>query len=139
MTQQKRTPKLTIRDDGDAATPSERLINQSLVPETLTADSGMKISVRQPDVLAPYDLIEAVGPETAANQTYMQMINPLIYIGDIDGDPVMAPSSLSEVRVLIKRLGHAGMEALNSWYYVNIIAPTLSAMEQAKKQARVKN
>lgn len=139
MTAAKPKARVTIHPDAAPKTPSERLVHQALQPEVLTVEGGMIIGVRQPDVLAQYDLVEAVGAEAASNQTYMQMINPLIYIDKINGDEVYLPASKGEVRALLKRLGHEGMAALNSWYIANILGPTMDAIQAAEKQARVKN
>lgn len=133
--------RITVKDakEGEAASPSSDLVRQALKEETLTDEKGRKIKVRKPGVLAQYRLVEAVGAEAAANQTYMQMINPLIYVAEIDGDPVHLPANKREVEVLIQRLDDEGLTAVMSWYMANIIGPTMDALAAAERAAQLKN
>lgn len=133
----KRSPKVQI--DTEAPTPTQELVKAATRSEVLTDENGRRILVRKPSVLAQFRIVQAVGPELAENQTYMAMVNPLIYVGAIDDDPVPLPASLNEVEALITRLGEEGLAAVMSWYMVNVIAPTQEAIEQAKTKERLKN
>lgn len=128
-------PKVVIHKD---ATPSEELVRQAIQEETVTDARGRKITLRKPGVLAQFKIVEAVGPETAANQTYMQMVNPLIYVGAIDGDDVFLPATKREVEALIQRLDDDGLAAVFAWYMTNIVGPTQDAIAMAERQAREK-
>jgi hypothetical protein len=121
------------------ATPSAQLVRQALKEELVTDAKGRKILMRKPSVLAQFRIVEAVGPQVAANQTYMQMINPLIYVGAIDGVPVALPTSLLETEALIARLDDEGLNAAMSWYVANVISPTLEAIQAEEAKARLKN
>jgi hypothetical protein len=121
------------------ASPSETMIQDALKAAVLTDERGRKISVRKPDPLAQFRLIKAVGPEYAANDTYMRMINPLIWIADIDDVPVLPPASDREVEALIVRLGDDGLATVMAWYVVNVIQPTVDAINAAEKAAQLKN
>lgn len=141
--------KVTIHKDaaaedaagaGEAAeTPSAQLIKHTLKEEVVEDAKGRKILMRKPSVLAQFRIVEAVGPQVAANQTYMQMINPLIYVGAIDGAPVALPTSLLETEALIARLDDDGLNAAMSWYVANVISPTLDAIQAEEAKARLKN
>lgn len=135
--------EVTIHDGPEtakpAAKPSEDLVRAALKQEEITDERGRKIVMRKPGVLAQFRLIQAVGPETAANDTYMRMINPLLYVGSIDGEEVFPPASLREVELLIQRLDDEGLGAAMAWYMANVIGPTMEAMAAAEKAAQLKN
>jgi hypothetical protein len=141
-------PKVTLRDDAPAAaspaalepgSPSAEMVRKALQEQVITDERGRQLTVRRPGVLAQFRLVEAVGPEAASNQTYMQMINPLLYLGKIDGEDVLPPMSKREVEVLIQRLDEEGLAALGVWYMANVIGPTLDAVKAAEQQAALKN
>lgn len=135
-------PKLTVHDAETAAAPegaAAGLIRDATAPEDVTDARGRKLTIRKPGPLAQYRLVKNVGPEAAANQTYMQMIQPLIYLAAIDGDPVHLPASDREVEALIQRLDDDGLTALMSWYMVHVIQPMQDAIEAAKRDAEIKN
>lgn len=135
----KRSPQVKVHDEAPAASPTQELVAAALKPETVTDAKGRAILVRKPSVLAQFRIVQAVGPDLAANHTYMQMVNPLIYVGEIDGDPVALPNSLREVEALIMRLGEEGLDAVMTWYMVNVIAPMTEALEAEQTKARLKN
>lgn len=135
--------KVTIKGEGDHAapeateTPSAELIRKAMQDEVVTDERGRQLKMRKPGVLAQYRLIEALG-DLASNQTYMQMVNPLLYLGAIDGDLVMLPSNKREVEALIQRLDDDGLGAVMGWYFANVIGPTQDAIESATKAAEQK-
>lgn len=92
--------------------PSEQLIAKAAQEVKITDARGRVITLRKPGVLAQYRLIEAVGPETARNTVYMNMTLPLIYVSDIDGAIVPAPTTKSQVEALITRLDEDGINAV---------------------------
>lgn len=93
-------------------TPSEQLIANAAQEVKITDARGRKITLRKPGVLAQYRLIEAVGPDTARNTVYMNMTLPLIYVSDIDGAIVPAPTTKAQVEALITRLDEDGINAV---------------------------
>lgn len=121
------------------ASPSGELIRQATLEETITDAKGRRILMRKPGVLAQFHLVEAVGPEAAANQTYMQMINPLIYVGKINDEVVPVPATKLQVEGLISRLDDEGLSAVMGWYMANVIGPTMDAIKAAEQQERLKN
>ena len=81
---------------------------------TVTDARGRVFSLKEPDVLAPYRIVQVVGGESAENRVYMNMIMPLLYLSTIDGDAVFTPASKREVDALIQRLGHDGVRVLRA-------------------------
>lgn len=141
--------KVTMETDGakpvggappaDSASPSAQLVQQALKEEIVEDAKGRKLLLRKPSVLAQFRIVQAVGPEVAANSTYMQMVNPLIYLGSVDGEAVPLPMSLREVEALIQRLDDDGLNTVMSWYMVNVIGPTMDALQAEEARARLKN
>jgi hypothetical protein len=91
--------------------PSAQLIAKAIAEAVITDDRGRSIKLKKPGVLAQYRLIEILG-ETAKNQVYMGMVLPLIFVAEIDGEPVFQPSSKREVEALIQRLDEDGIAAV---------------------------
>lgn len=135
MTQRSPKPKLQI----DTATPTAELVAKAVKQDEITDANGRKIVLRKPGPLAQYRIVEAVGPERSRNETYMAMVNPLIWIASIDGEPVATPITHSEVEALIIRLDDVGLEAVMGWFMENIAAPAMEAMDLAEQRARLKN
>jgi hypothetical protein len=119
-------------------TPSEKLVQASIKAQVLKDSRGRKLSVRKPDVLAQFRLIEALG-DTASNQSYVQMTMPLIYLGAIGDDPVFPPQNKIQIEALISELGDDGLSTLMGWYMETIVAPTVNAIQDAERRASLKN
>lgn len=78
---------------------------------TVTLSNGKTLTIQQPNVLAQYRLVAALG-ELAENRVYLAMVTPLIYLSAIDDDPVLQPRTLREIEGLISRLDDEGLRAL---------------------------
>lgn len=134
----------------DMAPASVKLTKNARAPETVkytNEDEDGKeahhvMKMRKPDVLAQFQMVEALG-DVASNQAYMQMVAPLIYIAEIDGEPSFLPTTKNEVEALIQRLGDGGMGAAMNWWMERIYSPALQGMRdaqaKAKETARLKN
>ena len=79
---------------------------------TVTDSSGRVLTLKEPSVLAPYDLVEMLGAQASENHIYMSMVFPLLYLSAIDGEQVLQPTKKSEIKALIQRLGHDGVKTL---------------------------
>lgn len=134
---------------GDAPA-SETLTRNARAPETREFtnedDEGRatkhRVVMRKPGVLAPFQLVEALG-DAASNEAYMRMVAPLVYVSELDGDPIYPPATKLEVEALIVRLGEGGMGAVMGWWFEVIYTPALKAMQdgeaKAKETSRLKN
>lgn len=100
--------KLTVKEES-ASEALAKVANSAVVVED---SQGRKITLRNPGVLAQFRLAKAVGPELAQNTTYMQMVLPLLYVGAIDDDVLVAPTTDREIEALIIRLDEAGVNAV---------------------------
>ena len=74
--------------------------------------SGREITLRRPPVLAQLRLVDAIG-DSAANRVYLGMCIPLIYVAQIDGEDVKAPTSKVQVEALFQRLDEDGLAAVS--------------------------
>ncbi len=93
-------------------TPTQHALAKSQEAVTVADAKGRRITLKRPGVLAQFRLIEALGPETAKNETYVNMVIPVIFVAEIDGDPVVLPASKREVEALIQRLDESGLSAV---------------------------
>lgn len=95
---------------GTPATPSETATAPLNGVYTVPAGK-ITLGLKRPEVLAEFRMVEAAGP-VAANQTWMNMAAPLIYIVEIDGKPVAPPTTKMGIEALVQRLGTDGYKAL---------------------------
>ena len=95
--------------------PTDQIIAKANAEEVVTDPNGRAIKLKKPGVLAQFRLVEALG-DTAQNAVYMGMVMPLIFVAEIDGDPVFPPNTKREVEALIQRLDTEG---------VNFVAQTV--------------
>lgn len=113
--------------------PTEQIIAKANAEEVVTDPKGRSIKLKKPGVLAQFRLVEALG-DTAQNAVYMGMVMPLIFVAEIDGDPVFPPNTKREVEALIQRLDTEG---------VNFVAQTVQdkfgQTDAEKDKAALKN
>lgn len=102
-----KSPRVTINE-----TPSEQLVKDALKEVVVPDRRGRKIKLAKPSTLAQFRLVKVLGGEAAANQVYMGMILPLIFVTAIDDDPVYFPNNEREVDALIQRLDEDGIAAV---------------------------
>lgn len=93
-------------------TPSDQVAAEAQGAVVVTDARGRKITLKKPGILSQFRIVEIVGGELAKNQVYMSMILPLIYVAEIDGDPVLFPASKRELDALIQRLDEDGIETV---------------------------
>lgn len=120
------TPKVTI-------TPTEQVIKQAGAETTITDAKGRVIVLRKPGVLAQFKIVEAAGT-AAANQVWMGMVMPLIYVASVDGEAVYCPTTRREIDALIQRLDEDGIIAVMQEVQALFgVADTESAKADLKK------
>lgn len=116
----------------NATAPSAELIAAARQEFTVNDASGRIIKLKKPGVLAQYRLIEALGA-SAGNEVYVGMVLPLIYVAEIDGDPVNSPVSKIQVEALIQRLDSEGVQAVMAGVSENFGTASPAADEAALK------
>jgi len=105
--------KVTLNQtQAQAQTPSAQAVAKANAEVVFIDPKGRSIKLKKPGILAQYRLVELLGPETAKNVVYLGMVTPLIYVAEIDGDPVQFPVSKREIEALIQRLDEEGVEAV---------------------------
>lgn len=113
-------------------TPSEQLVKAAQSEVVIVDARGRNIRLRKPGVLAQFRLVEALG-ESASNSVYMSMIIPLVYVAEIDGDPVRTGSK-REIEALIQRLDEDGVTAV-----MERVRDTWGASDPEADKAALKN
>ncbi len=101
-------PKVTVHTE----TPSEKVVKAANQLVYVTDSKGRKLGMRQLPFLEEFRIIEALGSELSSNTTYMGMLNPLLYLAEIDGEPISIPRNKLQAEVLIQRAGREGFLAV---------------------------
>lgn len=126
-------PKVTVHTEPKGETPSSRVVKEANQLAYVTDGKGRKLGLRQLPFIEEFRIIEAVGPDRAANQVYMGMLNPVLCIAEIDGDPVDIPRTHPQIEALIQRAGQDGFLAAVEW-----IAGQVSA-DRKDLETKIKN
>jgi len=113
-------------------TPTAQVIAKAAAAVTITDTRGRSITLKKPGVLAQFRLIEALG-ETAKNEVYVRMVMPLIYVAEVDGEPVPPPVRKSEIEALIQRMDEDGIAAVMEGVATHFGAPDPEAEKAAVK------
>lgn len=95
----------------ESETPSQQVIRSAAAEVTVTDVRSRTILLKKPGILAQYRLVEIMG-DAAANETYMNMVLPVLFVSAIDGEAVIAPQTKREVEALIQRLDEDGIAAV---------------------------
>ncbi len=111
--------------------PTQQMIERSKNEVTVNDAIGRSYTLADPGVTAEYDHVLALG-KAADNQTFLAMTMPLIYLKAIDGDPVIPPRTLAEVRALIQRIGRDGMKAISVGIEANFFDSVALETEKAQ-------
>jgi hypothetical protein len=101
--------KVTVHTDESKPSPQAKSANQLVY---VTDSKGRKLGLRELPFLEEFRIMEALGPELAKNTTYVGMINPLLYLAEIDGQPVHIPRSKVAIDALIQLAGREGFMAV---------------------------
>lgn len=117
-----------------AHTPTQAVLREAAQEFVVTDAEGRQLTLKKPDVLAQFDLIEALG-ELAKNDVYRLMCLPAIYVIAIDGIPVPAPNNKVQVRALISRLGETGFEAVRRGIAEHYPQPDEAGEDEAIKKS----
>lgn len=94
---------------------------------------GRTLTLTYPGPLAQYDLVQAMGPEAADNARLVRMYLPLIYLTAINEERITPSGTLREMRGLVTRLGHKGLEALQRGVTVFNERDDKTLVDEAKK------
>ncbi len=118
---------ITVKQNAEQPAGESQPANEN---PTVTDSRGRVLRLKRPNALAQYRLVDALGP-SAENRVYLSMCIPLIYVSEIDGEPVSQPSTKLQVEALIQRLDDPGLLALNAG-----VAQHFSSDEQEVTRAK---
>lgn len=108
-----RSAESHVATAAESHTPTQTVLRGAAQEFVVTDAGGRQLTLKKPDVLAQFDLIEALG-DLAKNDVYRMMCIPAIYVVSIDGIPAPAPSNKVQMRALISRLGEEGFAAIRA-------------------------
>lgn len=94
------------------ATPTERIIAANARTIVAKDAEGREFTVRRPDALDRLRLFKALGAELSLNTPYLGMALLASAVTTIDGVPVPAPGTESQLEALVRRLGDTGIGAV---------------------------
>jgi hypothetical protein len=77
-------------------------------------EKGRKLRLKQPDILDEFDLMGALGKDSA-NPIYYMYAQAVLHIATIDDFVIEAPKTLREFRAAIRMIDRAGIEAFNKF------------------------
>ena len=95
-----------------AETPSQSVVNAANQLVYVTDSRGRKLGLRQLPFLEEFRIIETLGPELSKNETYMKMVNPLLFLAEIDGELQPIPRTKLAIDALIQTAGREGYLAV---------------------------
>jgi hypothetical protein len=127
------TQTITVNPTHASQSPSAAVVRDENEPFSVTDSTGRVFVLKNPDVLAQFDLIEALG-ELAKNDVYRVMCIPAIYVVSIDGSPAPAPTNKLQMRALISRIGEAGFEAIRAGIKERFPTPKDDEEDEAVKK-----
>lgn len=80
--------------------------------KSATDENGKRYTIRVLDPADMLDLLEAAG-DLSGNAGWVRYAMMLCSVSEIDGVPVPMPAKKSDVRALAKRIGNAGLKAID--------------------------
>ena len=92
----------------EAAAPAPR----PGAPAQIVDELGRTLTLREIEVLEEQDLIGMIGEPMCLNRLYMMRALNACTVAAIDGDPVPFPLTAAELRIAMKRLRRAGLDAV---------------------------
>lgn len=122
--------KVTMIDD---ETPSQQLVKAANAEVVVTDVNGRAITLKKPGVLAQFNMILMLGGEAAANQVYVNMVLPVMFVTAIDGEPVSKVTTRLQLDALIQQLDEAGIAAVMEGVPRHFSAPNPEADKAAVK------
>jgi hypothetical protein len=93
-------------------TPSQSIVREAAKTFTAVDKSGRRLVVRRLTALDTLRLFKAAGPVLAQNEPWLSMAGLVFSVMEIDGVPVPAPATESQIESLIDRLGDEGLAAV---------------------------
>lgn len=116
----------------DGETPTDSLIREAQAEYVVNDAKGRRITLRKPSPLAQFKLVKMLG-DAAQNQAYVGMVFPLLFVTDIEGEPVHFPISEREIEATIMRLDDQGLAAVMNGVQEHFGAADQGAAAEAVK------
>ena len=98
---------------GDTSQTDQALPVSAAAGVEIQDSRGRKLILKRPNVLSQYRLVRILGAEAAANPTYGGMRMPLLFLQQLDGQPVSLTTQ-REIDLVIQQLDEDGLMALTN-------------------------
>ena len=86
--------------------------NQGDGPVVLTDAGGRKLTLRTLKLLDQIKVLRAIGPAQSSNEPYVNTVQAVCMIAEIDGVPVAIPANETQIDGLLTRVGTDGATAV---------------------------
>jgi hypothetical protein len=93
-------------------TPSQTIMRQVASTDTVVDGKGRRLTIRRLTALDTLRLLKAAGPVMAQNEAWLAMAGLVFAVVEIDGVPVPAPVTETQIENLVDRLDDVGLEAI---------------------------
>lgn len=95
---------------GSAPTATDADEAPASAPSVLVLSDGRKVGFAKPKGAKSLLIYELLGPHNAANNMLIAHYRALFHVASLDGKPVIAPTTKSQMDALAQRLGDDGIE-----------------------------
>jgi hypothetical protein len=93
-------------------TPSQTIVNEAARTFSIVDTKGRRLTLRRLTALDTLRLFKAAGPVLAQNEPWLSMAGLAFSVLEVDGVPVPAPTTETQIEGLIDRLGDEGLAAI---------------------------
>jgi hypothetical protein len=93
-------------------TPTQSIVHEAAGTRTATDKNGRRLLLRRLSAVDTLRLFKIAGPILAQNDPWLSMAGLAFSVLEIDGVPIPAPATESQIESIIDRLGDAGLAAI---------------------------
>lgn len=105
-------PKVVRVVADEPETASAQIMRSAKKTASVTDPLGRLIAIRKLSALNKMDLLALVGAENSKNEQFMNYAAFAYMVTAIDGEAVLPPNSMAELRALVSKLDDDGIEAI---------------------------
>jgi hypothetical protein len=101
-------------------TPSRSIVQAAAKTQKVVDKTGRNLLIRKPNALDTLRLFKAAGPALAQNEPWLAMAALAWAVMEVDGVPVPALTTESQIENMVERLGNEGLTAVAQHLDTNI-------------------
>lgn len=92
-------------------TPTNVLVSAATTQFEVTDAAGRRLRIKAPTALDTLRLLKAAGAALAENHAWLSLASIAMAVVEIDGVPVVTPTTEAQIEGLVERLGDVGLDA----------------------------